>query len=130
MNEQELKEVAARLGSDAAARIDVDRMARQVVAKLRSEPAPVAWWRNTAVLRVAAVAVMLVTGGVVVNRLNSDRPVVELTALVGLEQLSAAELAEVLDSLDQMTPVYELVPASLDDLDETQLRDLLAAMEG
>ncbi len=49
---------------------------------------------------------------------------------VGLEEFSSVELAEVLDSLDQMTPVYELVPASLGDLDETELRDLLAAMEG
>ena len=75
---------------------------------------------------------VLLTGSLAVDRLVIDRPasVVALVTPVGLEEFSSAELAEVLDLLDQMTPVYELVPASLDDLDETELGDLLAAMEG
>ena len=132
MNERDIEEIAPHLGLDAAERVDLDRVAERVVAELRAKPAPVAWWRSTAVLRAAAVVAVLVTGGVVVDRLVIDRPasVAQVVTPVGLEEFSTAELAEVLDSLDQMTPVYELVPASLDDLDETELRDLLAAMEG
>ena len=132
MNERDIEEIAPHLGSDAAARVDLDRVAERVVAELRAKPAPVVWWRSTAVLRAAAVGAVLLTGGLAVERLVIDRPasVVALVTPVGLEECSSAELAEVLDSLDQMTPVYELVPASLDDLDETELGDLLAAMEG
>ena len=131
MDEKQLTEIASRLGSGAAERLDVDGVARRVVAELRESPARVAWWHITPVLRAAAVVAMLVSGGVIVNRLGNDaigRP--GLAAPVGLEDFSATELAEVLDSLDQITPVYQLAPASLDDLDETQLQELLAAMEG
>ena len=131
MDEKQLTEIASRLGSDAAQRLDVDGVAQRVVAELRARPAHVSWWRGTPVLRAAAVVAMLVSGGVMVNRLGNDangRP--WLAAPVGLEDFSATELAEVLDSLDQITPVYQLAPASLDDLDETQLQELLAAMEG
>lgn len=132
MNERDIEEIAPHLGSHAAERVDLDRVAERVVAELRAKPAPIAWWRSTAVLRAAAVGAVLLTGGLAVDRLVIDRPasVVALVTPVGLEEFSSAELAEVLDSLDQMTPVYELVPASLDDLDETELGDLLAAMEG
>lgn len=132
MNERDIEEIAPHLGSDAAARVDLDRVAERVAAELRAKPAPVVWWRSTAVLRAAAVGAVLLTGGLAVDRLVIDRPasVVALVTPVGLEEFSSAELTEVLDSLDQMTPVYELVPASLDDLDETELGDLLAAMEG
>ena len=132
MNERDIEEIAPHLGSDAAARVDLDRVAERVAAELRAKPAPVVWWRSTAVLRAAAVGAVLLTGSLAVDRLVIDRPasVVALVTPVGLEEFSSAELAEVLDSLDQMTPVYELVPASLDDLDETELGDLLAAMEG
>ena len=132
MNERDIEEIAPHLGSAAAEQVDLDRVAERVVAELRAKPAPVVWWRSAAVVRAAAVVAVLLTGGVVVDRLVIDRPasVVALVTPVGLEEFSTAELAEVLDSLDQMTPVYELVPASLDDLDETELRALLAAMEG
>ena len=131
MDEKQLTEIASRLGSDAAERLDVDGVARRVVAELRSSPARVTWWSRTPVLRAAAMAAMLVSGGVIVNRLGNDAiGIAALAAPVGLENFSATELAEVLDSLDQITPVYQLAPASLGDLDETQLQELLAAMEG
>ena len=132
MNERDIEEIAPHLGLDAGEQVDLDRVAERVVAELRTKPAPVVWWRSAAVLRAAAVVALLLTAGVTVDRLVIDRPasVVALVTPVGLEEFSTDELAEVLDSLDQMTPVYELVPASLDDLDETELRDLLTAMEG
>ena len=49
---------------------------------------------------------------------------------VGLEELSTIGLTEVLDSLDLFMPASEFIPPSFDELDEEQLRALLAAMEG
>ena len=43
MNDNDLERIAARLGERAAARLDVERTAAAVVARLRSRPA-VAWW--------------------------------------------------------------------------------------
>ncbi len=48
---------------------------------------------------------------------------------MALEELTAADLGEVLDSLTYEAPVSEFVAASLDDLDESQLRELLATLE-
>ncbi len=132
MDERELERIAPQLGADAADRIDVERIAQGVVAELRKPPpsAQVTWWRRTGVLRVAAVVAVLVTGGVVVNRMSNELGTAETVAPVELEQFSAAELGEVLDSLDLMTSVAELAPASLDDLNEAQLQALLQEMEG
>ena len=133
MNERQLEEIAAQLGADAAQHLDVDRVAERVVAELRMRRTQRSWWRRTEVLlRVAAVVVALAVGGggVYMSQLGSDDTVVAIAGPGGLEEFSTAELAEVLDSLDLVTPVYELVPASLNDLTEAQLRELLATMEG
>ncbi len=134
MDERELERIAPQLGADAADRIDVERIAQGVVAELRKPPPSpsvrVTWWRRTGVLRAAAVVAVLVTGGVLVNRMSNELGTAETVAPVELEQFSAAELDEVLDSLDLMTSVAELAPASLDDLNESQLQALLEEMEG
>ncbi len=130
MNEQDIERAAAELGSDV--QIDVERVAQRVMAELRTKSVPAVWWRKPSVLRAAAAVAILVTGGVLVDRIAenfaedgaaSHRP-------VGLEELSTTGLNEVLDSLDLFTPASELTPASLDDFDEEQLRELLVAMEG
>ena len=130
MNEQDIERAAAELGSDV--RIDVERVARRVVAELRTKAVPALWWRKASVLRAAAAIAILVTGGVLVDRIaenSADDAAVSLLP-VGLEELSTTGLNEVLDSLDLFTPASELTPASLDDFDEVQLRELLVAMEG
>lgn len=132
MDERELERIAPQLGADAADRIDVQRVAQRVVAELR-KPAPpvrVTWWRRTGVLRAAAAVAVLMTGGVLVNRMSNEAGTADTVAPVELEQFSAAQLDEVLDSLDLMTSVAELAPASLDDLNEAQLQALLEEMEG
>ena len=130
MNEQDIERAAAELGSDV--RIDVERVARRVVAELRTKAVPALWWRKASVLRAAAAIAILVTGGVLVDRIaenSADDAAVSLLP-VGLEELSTTGLNEVLDSLDLFTPASELTPASLGDFDEVQLRELLVAMEG
>lgn len=130
MNDQDIERAAAELGSDV--RIDVERVARRVVAELRTKAVPALWWRKASVLRAAAAIAILVTGGVLVDRIaenSADDAAVSLLP-VGLEELSTTGLNEVLDSLDLFTPASELTPASLGDFDEVQLRELLVAMEG
>ncbi len=130
MNEQDIERAAAELGSDA--QIDVERVARRVVAELRTKVVPAVWWRKPSMLRAAAAVAILVTGGVLVDRLaeNSAEDGAASPLPVGLEELSTTGLNEVLDSLDLFTPASELTPASLNDFDEVQLRELLVAMEG
>ncbi len=130
MNEREIERAAAELGSDV--HIDVEQTAQRVVARLREAPPRPAWWRGTAALRAAAAAVVLVTGGVLVYRAidNTGAGVGAIALPVGLEELSTIGLTEVLDSLDLFMPASEFIPPSFGELDEQQLRALLAAMEG
>lgn len=130
MNDQDIERAAAELGSDV--RIDVERVARRVVAELRTKAVPALWWRRASVLRAAAAIAILVTGRVLVDRIaeNSAEDAAASLLPVGLEELSTTGLNEVLDSLDLFTPASELTPASLNDFDELQLRELLVAMEG
>jgi len=130
MSDQDIERAAAELGSDV--RIDVERVARRVVAELRTKAVPALWWRRASVLRAAAAIAILVTGGVLVDRIaeNSAEDAAASLLPVGLEELSTTGLNEVLDSLDLFTPASELTPASLNDFDEVQLRELLVAMEG
>ena len=130
MNEQDIERAAAELGSDV--QVDVERVARRVVAQLRTTAVPAVWWQKASVLRVAAAVAILVTGGVLVDRIaeNSAEDAAASFLPVGLEELSTTGLNEVLDSLDLFTPASELTPASLNDFDEEQLRELLIEMEG
>ena len=130
MNEQDIERAASQLGSDV--NIDVEDTARRLVAELRKGVPRAAWWRGQGVLRVAAAVAVLVTGGVLVERAIDTAPAGDaaMALPVGLEELSTTGLTEVLDSLDLFTPASEFVPPSFNELDEEQLRELLAAMEG
>ncbi len=130
MNEQDIERAASQLGSDV--NIDVEDTARRIVAELRKGVPRVAWWRGQGALRVAAAVAVLVTGGVLVERATDTAPAGDaaMALPVGLEELSTTGLTEVLDSLDLFTPASEFVPPSFNELDEEQLRELLAAMEG
>ena len=130
MNEQDIERAAVELGSDV--QIDVERVARRVVAELRTKAVPAVWWRKVSVLRAAAAIAIFVTGGVLLDRIaeNSAEDGAAAPLPVGLEELSTTGLNEVLDSLDLFTPASELTPASLNDFDEEQLRELLIEMEG
>lgn len=132
MDDRELERIAARLGSQGAAALNVERVAQRVMARLRAEPparrsiSPARW------LALAAGIVMLIGGSVFTIR-NANHMQVSPLPVAGapaLDQLSEPELTEVLDSLSWEAPASAQLVATLDDLDATQLEELLVLMEG
>jgi hypothetical protein len=133
MDERQLERLARRLGSQAADNLDVERVARSVVQRLRTEPAPVVWWRRIPRLQaVAAAAVIVLTAGVVtVSQIVGDRNEIgDLPSLAELQALTTDELEEVFDSLVIDTPVFEYTDYGLHDMNEGQLQELLQRLEG
>lgn len=132
MNERDLEQLAQRLGSDAAGRIDPERVAHRVLARLEAEPrAARPWWARGPTLRIAAAVALLVGAGIGTWAVL-DGPRERQSAVAtgwGIETLAGDELDEVLDSLSLTTPVHELATMGLDDLTEAQLEELLRRME-
>ena len=132
MNDQQLEQVARRLGAEAGDRIDVDRTAVAVVARLKREPERLAWWqRHMPVFgAVAAAAVMVLSIGILSEsgepRLNEQQDLA--LASFGLQALSDEELEEVYDSLVFEAPVSELATAGFEDMSVGQLEELLQTM--
>lgn len=133
MDERELERLAQRLGSQAADNLDVERVARSVVQRLRTEPAPVVWWRRIPRLQaVAAAAVIVLTAGVLtVSRIVGDgSEIADLPSLAELQALTTDELEQVFDSLVIDAPVFEYTDYGLHDMNEGQLQELLQRLEG
>jgi len=131
-NDLDLERLAARLGAEAGDRVDPERTAWAVMARLRREGSRVPWWKRRLTVSAAAVAatVALVVG--VTHPWSGTRSdsVFELPMAANLDNLGADELSQLLDSLDYEAPVYELLPAGLSDLNENELQVLLESMEG
>ncbi len=141
LSEQDIERLARGLGREAEGRLDVERVAARVVARLRA-PAPAAerrlsgvWWRGPLLLRLAAALAVIVGGSLTLrsafwsaSREPAPRGVV--VSVPWLTDLSAEELVEVFDSLAVDAPVYPGVAAGLQALDETELRELLRRLEG
>ena len=136
MNDEKLENLAKRLGSGAAARLDVDATARKVVQRLR-EPAPRVTWIPQTWMRIAATVVILVGGAVALRqvRIGGDSPehVAHFVA-DDLNDLSADQLRDVLSSFDVIVTTDTVaVPESsgdLRELDAQQLRAVLRSLEG
>ena len=135
LHDDELQEVARRLGARAADRLDVERTAQAVVARLRTEPRAeirVLGSIRPAWLRIAAMLVIVVGAGVVVQSLW--RPTA--TALVAgaeVNGLSADQLRQVLEAVDQPGGEDETISSQdvgLEDLSALELRALLESLEG
>jgi hypothetical protein len=137
MEDHELERVAASLGANAAERLDVERVAAGVVARLRTDQAQSqaprhAWWTAPMLLRLAAALAILVTGGVLTRealRHTAARPSAVVPVPI-LRELTNDELIEVFDSLGVEAPVQEGLAVGLESLNETQLKELLSLMEG
>jgi hypothetical protein len=133
MNEKELERIAGILGKRAAARLDVERTAASVLARLRSQPAARVrpWWGSPALLRLAA-ALTITLGGVFTYRLMSRAPGTEgrEAPLSALQVLSSDDLEEVLDSVSIEAPAYETMAVGLHDLNDQELSELLHRLEG
>ena len=133
MKQDELERIAARLGRQAAARVDVEQTAAAVVERLRAPMRMVHWWERPAVLRMAAAVALVVGGGTIAVKTLHRLPVEQTAAapvVASLQTLSSDELEEVLDSLGTESPANEGTTAGLHDLTSEQLRELLQRMEG
>jgi hypothetical protein len=137
MEDHELEQAAGRLGARAARRLDVERVATGVLARLRADQgksrAPRhAWWTAPMLLRLAAALAILITGGIL-TRGALRHPAPPSSAVVSvpmLRQLTNDELIEVFDSLGVETPVHDGLAVGLENLNEAQLKELLSLMEG
>ena len=138
LHDHKLQEVAQRLGARAAERLDVERTAQAVVARLRTEPRAdvrVLGWIRPAWLRTAAALVMVVGAGVVALNVRNPltTPVPPTTAGGELSELSGDELRDVLEAVGQPGGEQQAVSAQdvgLEDLSAPQLRALLESLEG
>lgn len=133
MDERRLEQLAKGLGRRAADGMDVERTAKAVLHRIRTEPVRVVWWRRAPVLQgLAAAAVLVITVGILVTGLleREAEGSIGLPAATELADLSLEELEEVFDSLAVEAPVYELADAGLYDLTESELEELLQLLEG
>ncbi len=141
LHDAKLQEVARRLGAHAAERLDVERTAQAVVARLRTEPRAqvrVLGWIRPAWLRIAAAVVLLVGAGVVALNVRippHTTPVPGATVGGELGELSRDELREVLQAVGQSGEGSEQQAVSaqdvgLEELSAPQLRALLESLEG
>ena len=134
-----LQEIAQRLGARAAERLDVERTAEAVVARLRTEPRAevrVLGWIQPAWLRIAAVLLLLIGAGVVALNVRGPQPTTPLPpASAGgeLSELSGNELRIVLAALEEPSAERQGVSpqdVGLEDLSALELRALLESLEG
>ena len=138
MTEERLNELARKLGTQAAERLNVAETALRVVERLREQPVRRIRWAQPTWLRVAAALVVVVGGGLVLRQLTPgpDSRVSQHAHLVAddLGDLSTDELRDVLSSLDQIVSSDSVaVPDSTTDLrqlDPQQLRAVLRSLEG
>jgi len=147
LHDGKLQEVARRLGARASDRLDVERTAQAVVARLRTEPRAdvrVLGWIRPAWLRIAATLVIVVGAAVVVRSLWRHQSTGTALVAAGgagagagagadLNDLSLDQLRKVLEAVGQTGGEPETVPSqdlSLDDLSALELRALLESLEG
>ena len=137
LHDGKLQELAQRLGARAAERLDVERTARAVVERLRTEPRAEVWiWMRPAWLRIAAAIVVLVGAGAVALEVRTKvgtAPPPSVAAAGGeLGSLSTVQLQEVLEAVGEQEEEQPTVPAfevGLEELSATQLRALLESLE-
>ena len=135
LHDARLQELAQRLGTRAAERLDVERTAQAVVARLREEargPARPSVWSQPAWLKIAAALVVVAGAGVVARAVWPARPgAAAPVETVDLSDMSAPQLRELLRSVEQPgapEPVSSQ-DVGLEDLSPAQLRALLASLE-
>lgn len=132
MNEHEIERLAQRLGKRAAERLDIEATARAVVERLREQPARRIGWTPPEWLRVAAVVALLLGVGVALERvITPGSPVPASYGLEDLQELTTAELEQVLATLDRTLSVddAEVPDGNLDGLTPEQLQALLRSLE-
>lgn len=129
--DRDIEQLARRLGERAAAEVDPQKMAWAVMARLRQESRQRPWFLRFGLVPTAAAATLLLASGLALHQVvfTGGNGFVFPTP-VEIEDMADVELEEVLDSLAWDTPVSELLPVALADLDESELTELLESMEG
>jgi hypothetical protein len=130
-----LHEAARQLGTAAADKLDVERIAAAVVERLRSDTRSGARpsWIQPAWLRIAATVLVLVGGGLVLQQVRNPATAHHAHFVTDdLTDLSADQLRDVLNTLDETLDLGSttLPDADLEDLDPQQLRAVLRSLEG
>jgi hypothetical protein len=130
--DHELRALTRSLGA-AGDRIDVERVAAGVLARLREQPRHGQPRVIAVALRIAAMLVVIVIGAIAVRQLRPHGEATVATTVAGmpLTDLSAADLRDVLSTLDQ--PLDQDLDAGdpgLEDLTAPELRRLLRSLEG
>jgi hypothetical protein len=131
-----LESIAKRLGSEAAARLDVAATARKVVERLREQPVRRIAWVQQTWLRIAAALVIVLGGAVAVRQglVRSDAAHTAHLVADDLSDLSTDELRDVLATFDELINRDSVaVPegsTDLHELDAQQLRAVLRSLEG
>lgn len=132
LHDAKLHAAAQRLGSGAAEKLDVERLATTVVERLR-KPVARPMWMQPAWLRIAAAVVFLVGGGLVWRQFGSpSAPHAAHFVTDDLTDLSADQLRDVLNTLDETLNLGSttLPDGDLEDLDAQQLQAVLRSLEG
>jgi hypothetical protein len=137
LQDAELRELAQRLGMEAAARLDVEQVAQAVVRRLREQPRLARWTRRAPVwVALAAGLVLLLGAGVALQsvRRHAESRATAAVAPAGLDlsELTADQLRDVLRTLDRPFDGASAgsVDAGLDDLTTPELRKVLRSLEG
>ena len=143
VHDQELRQLAQRLGAAAADRLDVERTAQAVLARLRAGDAatrsPIQWMQPAWIRAAAVVVVMLGAGLLLYYHIHHpttasagiDSTVTGTTA-GELADFSPGQLQDVLAALNEpveTTPLVHAGDAGVEDLSESQLQSLLRSME-
>ena len=136
LQDEELRRLAGRLGSKAADRLNVDRLASAVVAQLQSDTRPgrsaPRWGSQPGWLRTAAAILLMAGGGILLRQATRVTHQAHYVA-DDLQDLSADQLREVLGALDQTLAEPSAIEPSENDLDgltTEQLEQLLQSLEG
>ena len=132
LHDAKLHAAAQRLGSGAAEKLDVERLATTVVERLR-KPVARPMWMQPAWLRIAAAALVLVGGGLVWQTVKSPAQSHGAHYVTDdLSDLNADQLQDVLNTLDETLNLGSttLPDGDLEDLDAQQLQAVLRSLEG
>ena len=137
LHDAKLHAAAQQLGSGAAEKLNVERVAARVVERLREAPADATrpTWLQPAWLRIAAAVVLLVGGGLVWRQFGNPTggtPHAAHFVTDDLTDLSPDQLRDVLNTLDETLNLGSttLPDGDLDDLDAQQLQAVLRSLEG
>jgi len=128
---RDVEGLAPHLGAEAAKRVDPQQTAWAVLARLRREPQRRPWWQRVKLVPLAAAATVVIASGVAIEAWrNGGGSGMTFPLPFDIEELASSELTEVLDSLELEVPMSEIMPATLSDLSEAELVQLLESMEG